>query len=79
MEDVQVVGNSQCSVAFREQYRLQVSLEHGQRRRRRDAVAPPGGKGGSFPHLWVDVQKLCNMKKALLLSSTSPCSQCADK
>ena len=24
------------------------------------AVAPPGGKGGSFP-LWVDVQKLCNM------------------
>jgi len=24
------------------------------------SVAPPGGKGGSFP-LWVDVQKLCNM------------------
>ena len=23
-------------------------------------VAPPGGKGGSFP-LWVDIQKLCNM------------------
>jgi len=32
MEGVQVVGNSQCSVAFREQYSLQVSLEHGQRR-----------------------------------------------
>jgi len=44
MEDVQVVGNSQCSVAFREQYSLQVSLEHGQRRRRRDAVAPTGGE-----------------------------------
>ena len=29
---------SQCSVAFREQYSLQVSLEHGQRRWRRDAV-----------------------------------------
>jgi len=23
-------------------------------------VAPPGGRGGSFP-LWADVQKLCNM------------------
>jgi len=32
MEGVQVVGNSQCLVAFREQYSLQVSLEHGQRR-----------------------------------------------
>ena len=33
MEGVQVVGNSLCSVAFREQYSLQVSLlEHGQRR-----------------------------------------------
>ena len=32
MEGIQVVGNSQCSVAFREQYGLQVSLEHGQRR-----------------------------------------------
>jgi len=30
MEGVPVVGNSQCSVAFREQYSLQVSLEHGQ-------------------------------------------------
>jgi len=28
MEGVQVVGNSQCSVAFCEQYSLQVSLEH---------------------------------------------------
>ena len=28
MEGVQVVGNSQCSVAFREQYSRQVSLEH---------------------------------------------------
>ena len=27
MEGVQVVGNSQCSVAFREQYSLQMSLE----------------------------------------------------
>ena len=35
---VQVVGNSQCSVAFREQYSLQVSLGHGQRRWRRDEV-----------------------------------------
>ena len=25
-----------------------------------NSVAPPGGKGGSFP-LWADVQKLCNM------------------
>ena len=24
-------------------------------------VAPPGGRGGSFPPLWMDVQKLCNM------------------
>jgi len=32
MEGVQVVENSQCSVAFHEQYGLQVSLEHGQRR-----------------------------------------------
>ena len=32
MEGVQVVGNSQCSVAFRKQYSLQVSLEHEQRR-----------------------------------------------
>ena len=32
MEGVQVVGNSQCSVAFCEQYSLQVSLEHGQPR-----------------------------------------------
>jgi len=38
MVGVQVVGNSQCSVAFREQYSLQVSLEHGQRRRRRDEI-----------------------------------------
>ena len=34
MEGVQVIGNSQCSVSFREQYSLQVSLEHGQRQRR---------------------------------------------
>ena len=38
MEGVQVVGNSQCSVAFREQYSLQVSLEHEQRRWRRDEI-----------------------------------------
>jgi len=38
MEGVQVVGNSQCSVAFREQDSLQVSLEHGQRRWRRDEI-----------------------------------------
>jgi len=38
MEGVQVVGNSQCLVAFREQYSLQVSLEHGQRRWRRDEI-----------------------------------------
>ena len=38
MEGVQVVGSSQCSVAFREQYSLQVSLEHGQRRWRRDEI-----------------------------------------
>ena len=38
MEGVQVIGNSQCSVAFREQYSLQVSLEHGQRRWRRDEI-----------------------------------------
>jgi len=29
MKGVQVVGNSQCLVAFRKQYSLQVSLEHG--------------------------------------------------
>jgi len=38
MEGVQVVGNSQCLVAFREQYSLQVSLEHGQWRWRRDEI-----------------------------------------
>ena len=38
MEGVQVVGNSQCSVAFREQYSRRVSLEHGQRRWRRDEI-----------------------------------------
>ena len=39
MEGVQVVGNSQCSVAFREQYSLQVSLEHGSRKLESDAVS----------------------------------------
>ena len=39
MEGVQVVGSSQCSVAFREQYSLQVSLEHGQPHFRH--VGPP--------------------------------------
>jgi len=29
MKGVQVVGNSRCSVAFREQYSLQVSLNMG--------------------------------------------------
>ena len=36
------------------------SLTEERSRGRRRPVAPPGGKGGSFP-LWADVQKLCNM------------------
>jgi len=41
-------GNSQCSVAFREQYSLRVSLEHRQRRWRRDEIRQ------TVPHLRRD-------------------------
>ena len=45
MEGVQVVGNSQCSVVFREQYSLQVSLEHGQRVRPCSLLTDPAFSG----------------------------------
>ena len=45
MEGVQVVGNSQSSVAFREQllYSPRMSLEHGQRRNLRNKYSVPTG------------------------------------
>jgi len=57
MEGVQVVGNSQSSVAFREQYSPRMSLEHGQRRNLRNKYSVPTGNSKMIE--LIELNELC--------------------